>query len=133
MNDMSQRKQSLYTLIGGEAGVRTLVDRFYDLMDRDPAYQGIRQMHPASLEDARNKLFWYLLGWMGGPELYVEQFGHPRMRMRHAAFAISTNERDQWLECMTHALREAMLEESVKIRLMQAFRQIADAIRNQPD
>lgn len=133
MSETSHPKPSLYTLIGGETGVRTLVDRFYDLMDRDPAYQGIRQMHPESLANARDKLFWYLTGWMGGPELYVERFGHPRMRMRHQAFAIGTSEKDQWLDCMRIALQDTPLDDAIKARLMQAFGQIADAIRNKPD
>ena len=112
--------------------MRGLVDRFYDRMDADPAYESIRQMHPPSLESARDKLFWYLSGWMGGPEMYVERFGHPRMRMRHIHFAIGIAERDQWLSCMRFALQEAGLEDSVKDRLMDAFGKIADAIRNKP-
>ncbi len=131
MNKNSAARHTLYELIGGEAGVRGLVDRFYDRMDADPAYEGIRQMHPPSLDGARDKLFWYLSGWMGGPEMYIERFGHPRMRMRHIHFAIGLAERDQWLNCMRLALREASLEDSVKTRLMEAFGKIADAIRNQ--
>lgn len=133
MNENSQQKVTLYEVIGGEAGVRQLVDRFYDLMDQDPACAGIRSMHPPSLDEARNKLFWYLSGWMGGPDLYVERFGHPRMRMRHAAFAIGISERDQWLDCMRMALQVTRLDEDVKSRLMEAFGKIAEAIRNQPE
>ena len=133
MNTNSPPGQTLYELIGGEAGVRGLVDRFYDQMDADPAYESIRQMHPASLESARDKLFWYLSGWMGGPEMYVERFGHPRMRMRHIHFAIGNAEKDQWLSCMRLALQEAGLEGSVKDRLMDAFGKIATAIRNKPE
>lgn len=133
MNDSNQQKVTLYEVIGGESGVRQLVDRFYDLMDQDSAYAGIRKLHPPSLDEARNKLFWYFSGWMGGPDLYVERFGHPRMRMRHAPFAIGVAERDMWLACMQRALEVTQLDEDVKIRLMGAFGNIAEAIRNQPE
>ena len=133
MNTDPTEKQTLYMLIGGDTGVRSLVDRFYDLMEQDTNYSGIRKLHPPSLNNARDKLYWYLSGWMGGPELYVERFGHPRMRMRQAAFSIGTNEKDQWLACMKSALQDTAFDEPIKIRLMQAFGQIAEAIRNQPE
>ena len=119
--------------MGGEVGVRALVDRFYDLMDQDPEYSPIRKMHPPSLAEARNKLFWFLSGWMGGPDLYVERFGHPRMRMRHMGFAIGNAERDHWLNCMRRALKDADIDDQMKQQLMQTFGKIADAVRNQPD
>src|SRR6476659_8699716 len=91
--------QSAYDLIGGEAKLRELVDRFYDLMDLEPAFAGIRALHPASLDDSRDKLYWFLSGWTGGPDLFVERFGHPRLRARHLPFSIGSGERDQWLHC----------------------------------
>ena len=66
--------------IGGESRVRALVDRFYDLMDLEPAYSALRASHGSTLDEARNKLFWFLCGWLGGPAHYVERFGHPRLR-----------------------------------------------------
>jgi hemoglobin len=72
--------------LGGEPGVRTLVDRFYDLMDLEPAYAGIRTLHPADLQGSRDKLFWFLCGWLGGPDLYIQRFGHPRLRARHLPY-----------------------------------------------
>ena len=74
--------------LGGEPQVRALVDRFYDLMDLEPAYAGIRMLHPASLDSARDKLHWFLCGWLGGPNHYVERFGHPMLRARHLTFKI---------------------------------------------
>lgn len=133
MSESAPKKQSLYDLIGGDSGVRKLVDRFYDQMDQNPDYAGIRKMHPPSLADARDKLYWYFSGWMGGPDLFVERFGHPRMRARHIGFSIGTSERDQWLGCMNIALQDSALDDPVKDKLMQAFAQIADAIRNQPE
>ena len=86
--------------LGGEAGVRALVDRFYDLMDLEPGYAALRALHPATLERSRDKLHWFLCGWLGGSDRYVERFGHPRLRARHLPFAIGLAERDQWLACM---------------------------------
>lgn len=70
--------QSLYELLGGEMGVRALVDRFYDLMDSAPEAKDIRALHAVSLKQSREKLFMFLSGWSGGPQLYLEKFGHPR-------------------------------------------------------
>ena len=83
-----------FARLGGEPGVRVLVDRFYDLMDLEPAYAGIRALHPPTLEGSRDKLHWFLCGWLGGPNLYIERFGHPRLRARHLPYAIGIAERD---------------------------------------
>ena len=133
MNSNPPQKRPLYELIGGETGVRKLVDRFYDLMDQKPEFSGIRKLHPDSLDSSRDKLYWFLSGWMGGPDLYVERFGHPRMRLRHLPFAIGISETNQWLNCMKMALQVTSLDEPVKLKLMEAFERIAEAIRNQPD
>ena len=119
-----------FDLVGGEARVRALVDRFYDLMDLEPAYHELRVLHPQSLDGSRDKLFWFLCGWLGGPDRYVERFGHPRLRARHLPFAIGQAERDQWLACMDQALVEQGVSESLRQRLQQAFFQTADWMRN---
>ena len=93
-----------FDMVGGEAQVRALVDRFYDLMDLEPAYAHLRAVHGSDLQSARDKLFWFLCGWLGGPSHYTERFGHPRLRMRHMPFAIGVRERDQWLACMAWAM-----------------------------
>ena len=124
---------SAFELIGGAGKLRELVDRFYDLMDLEPDFAGIRAMHPPSLDGSRDKLYWFLSGWTGGPSLYIEQFGHPRLRARHLPYAIASGERDQWLRCMAWAMQEARLEETLQLRLMQSFYQTADWMRNQPE
>ncbi|MFO0464897.1 MAG: group II truncated hemoglobin, partial [Burkholderiales bacterium] len=96
--------QTPYELLGGEATVRRLVDAFYDQMDEDPDFFGIRKLHPASLAASRDKLYMFLTGWLGGPPLYTSEFGHPRLRARHLPFAIGEAERDQWMACMAKAL-----------------------------
>src|SRR2546423_1092878 len=97
---MRKMAESLYETVGGEQAVRRLVDRFYDLMDTLPEAAGIRALHPPALIGSREKLFLFLTGWMGGPPLYIERHGHPRLRARHLPFPIGEAERDQWLMCM---------------------------------
>jgi hemoglobin len=116
--------------VGGEPAVRALVDRFYDLMDLEPAYAGIRALHPPDMVESRNKLFWFLCGWLGGPSHYVERFGHPRLRARHLPYAIGLAERDQWMQCMVQALREEGHPEPLVERLVQSFFNTADWMRN---
>jgi hemoglobin len=118
--------------VGGEAAVRALADRFYDLMDIEPGYRELRAVHGNTLVDARDKLFWFLCGWLGGPSHYTERFGHPRLRMRHMPFAIGVLERDQWLACMDQAMREHDLDPALRERLNQSFFKTADWMRNQP-
>ena len=69
--------RSIFDLLGGEPGVRALVDRFYDLMDIEPDLKELRAAHGPSLDEARDKLFWFLCGYFGGPDHYIERFGHP--------------------------------------------------------
>ncbi len=116
--------------LGGETGVRTLVDRFYDLMDLEPAYAGIRRLHPATLDGSRDKLFWFLCGWLGGPDHYIQRFGHPMLRARHLPYAIGLAERDQWMACMIQAMEENAVEPAMAGRLAESFFGTADWMRN---
>ncbi len=118
--------------IGGEARIHGLVERFYDLMDLEPGYAALRAVHSPSLDDARQKLFWFLCGWLGGPQHYVEQFGHPRLKQRHMPFKIGLIERDQWLACMDQAMGEVGVPAALQAKLKPAFFQTADWMRNQP-
>jgi hemoglobin len=123
-------KASAFDLLGGEPKVRALVDRFYDLMELEPAYGALRALHPGTLERSRDKLHWFLCGWLGGPNHYVERFGHPMLRARHLPFSIGIAERDQWLACMHQAMREVGVDESLADRLGEAFFGTADWMRN---
>ena len=127
---MTDSRISIYELIGGEAGLRSLVDRFYDLMDSSPEASKVRSFHATSLKRSREKLFMFLSGWSGGPQLYVEKFGHPRLRMRHLPFSIGTVERDQWLWCMYKALDESQIDLQVVEFLKVRFAETADFMRN---
>jgi hemoglobin len=116
--------------IGGEERVRALTDRFYDLMDLEPAYKELRAAHGNELTQAREKLFMFLCGWLGGPSYYTDQFGHPRLRMRHMPFAIGIKERDQWVACMDQAMTETQVPAELHERLKNSFFQTADWMRN---
>ena len=119
-----------FAWIGGEGQIHALVDRFYDLMDLEPAYQALRAAHGSTLQDARDKLAWFLCGWLGGPDHYIERFGHPRLRARHMPFRIGIQERDQWLACMDQAMDETRVDPVLRERLSKSFFQTADWMRN---
>jgi hemoglobin len=122
--------QTPYDALGGDAQVRALVDRFYDLMDLEPVFAGIRALHPSSLEGSREKLHHFLSGWLGGPDLYVQRHGHPRLRARHLPYSIGFAERDQWMACMLQAMEEQQIDAEMAERLARAFFGTADWMRN---
>ena len=119
-----------YEKIGGDATVGKLCDRFYALMDSVPQFAELRAMHPEDLAHSRDKLYMFLSGWFGGPDLFIEKFGHPRLRARHMPFAIGVRERDQWVACMVLAMEDVGIEEDVRTKLLQNFFNTADFMRN---
>jgi hemoglobin len=123
-------RQTPYELLGGDPKVRELVIRFYDLMDSEPEFAGIRKLHRPDLSQAREKLYLFLSGWLGGPQLYTERFGHPMLRARHLPFSIGAAERDLWLACMDRAMQEIGVEGELKRSLQAAFFKTADWMRN---
>ena len=122
-----------YDEIGGEPTVRALVTRFYQLMDDLPETYGIRKMHAEDLSGSAEKLFLFLSGWFGGPQLYVERFGPPFLRARHLPYSIGTSERDQWMMCMTQALEETIADAALRARLHESFSALASHMRNQAE
>jgi hemoglobin len=119
--------------LGGETVVRALVDRFYDLMDLEPHYAELRALHPTPLDGSRDKLFWFLCGWLGGPNHYTDRFGHPMLRARHLPYRIATRERDQWMACMIQAMQEQHVDEALAERLAESLFGTADWMRNTKD
>ncbi len=119
-----------YERIGGDAAVGKLCDRFYELMASVPQFAELRAMHPEDLSSSRDKLYMFLSGWFGGPDLFVEKFGHPRLRARHMPFAIGIQERDQWVACMVLAMEDVGIEESIRKKLLENFFNTADFMRN---
>lgn len=125
--------QPHYDRLGGDQAIRELVDRFYDLMELEPAYAELRAIHPPTLELSREKLYQFLSGWTGGPQLYVERYGHPRLRARHMPFTIGVRERDQWMACMTQAMDELQIDPQLRKELAMAFYKTADFMRNREE
>ena len=130
MQPQEQDSPTPYELLGGDSKVRELVDRFYDLMDLEPGYDALRRVHGSSLESARDKLHRFLSGWLGGPPLYTDRYGHPMLRARHLPFAIGDLERDQWMACMVQAMEETEVPQDLREPLRQAFQRTADWMRN---
>ena len=130
MSDAAPATDTPYALLGGDAGVRKLVDTFYDLMAEVPEYHLIRKLHPQDLASSREKLYLFLSGWLGGPPLYMEKYGHPMLRARHLPFSIGIAERDAWLACMLQAMEDNGIEEALRAGLLKAFFGTADWMRN---
>ena len=123
-------KKTPYEQLGGEIVIKQLVARFYELMDTLPEAYGIRQLHPKSLQGSEEKLFMFLSGWLGGPQLYIEKYGHPRLRRRHFPFEITTIESEQWMLCMRQALQEQVADETLRTLLTKQLTQTANHMIN---
>lgn len=121
---------TFYDRVGGAMGLRKLVDRFYDLMHALPEAQAIRALHPENLDDSRTKLFEFLSGWMGGPNVYVEKRGHPRLRARHMPFTIDDAGVDAWLLCMSRALEECVDDKDAVMKLKGGLEPLARHMKN---
>jgi len=128
-----QSVQTPYERLGGEKALRALVNRFYRNMDELPEADVVRGMHAPDLQGAESKLFKFVSGWLGGPNLYWEEFGHPRLRMRHLPFSIGVNERDQWLVCMRNALDSQVQDVELREHLYAAFVQTANHMINRAE
>jgi hemoglobin len=124
---------SHFEQLGGDPGIRHIVDRFYDLMDTAPEAVHVRALHATSLKVSREKLRLFLTGWTGGPQLYVEQYGHPRLRQRHFPFTIGPLERDEWLWCMDRAFAEHQMPDDLRAFLQQRLHALAEHMQNQPE
>lgn len=122
-----------YDLLGGADRIRELTDRFYDLMDSLPEVAQLRSVHPPNLNGAREKLFQYLSGWLGGPPLYEQRYGHPQLRARHLPFPIDSRMRDQWMLCMSRALTDIGVDEFLAAQIRGALASLADHMRNRAD
>jgi hemoglobin len=131
--DLAATASTPFEQLGGEPGVRALVDRFYDLMDLEPHCAELRALHPSSLDGSRDKLFWFLCGWLGGPQHYTDRYGHPMLRARHLPYRIATRERDQWLACMIQAMDDLGVDPALAQKLAEAFFGTADWMRNAKD
>ena len=135
IEEVGTSQSTFYELLGGaetgRANIRELVEKFYDIMETDARAAGVRAMHPADLTLAREKLFMFLTGWTGGPQLYVERYGHPMLRRRHLPFAIDESARDQWMSCMIQAMISLNFDTKLMENLGAQLHGLADFMRNQ--
>ena len=114
---------------GGEAGLRQLVDEFFNRMGSDERFATIYAMHPDDKDVSRDKLARFLCGWLGGPKLYSEKYGAIGIPRVHAHLAIATPERDQWLTCMTESVALQPFAADFKTYLMEQLYVPAEAVR----
>lgn len=119
-----------YERIGGDEAVLRLCHVFYQIMSETAQTQTIRALHPDEIQTSEKKLYMFLSGWLGGPSLYTDAYGHPRLRGRHMPFSIGEEERDQWLFCMAQALKQMDLDSLFAEQLMGSFVKTADFMRN---
>lgn len=119
-----------YELLGGEQGVRRLADEFYQVMAERTEAAKIREMHAPNLSAIKDKLFMFLSGWMGGPDLYLQKYGTICLSSAHAAYAIGADERDQWLACMDQALINIDASDELREMLKGPMFQLADVMKN---
>ena len=121
-----------YEALGGDAVLRAIVDHFYDLMESETEYAALYAVHPKPTTRARDRLYEFLSGRLGGPNLYMERHGHPRLRMRHMPFAIGPAERDQWVACMDRAMEECAVHPELRTMLTGFFTGVAAHMQNRP-
>lgn len=127
---MNKNQPTPYELLGGEAALRKITHRFYEVMDTQENFKGLRGLHAADLQEAEEKLFMFLSGWLGGPNLFMEKYGHPRLRARHLPFKIGKSERDQWVLCMVQVFDDLQVAEPLRTQLLHSLLNLADHMRN---
>jgi hemoglobin len=123
----------LFDEVGGMPFIEKLVDDFYEIMSNDPEAKDCLATHVGrDMKESAVKLKFFLSGWLGGPQLYLEKFGHPRLRMRHNPFSIGPSEAEQWLYCMRQALLKSTISDSLRVQLFDSFIQVAKMLVNRP-
>lgn len=117
-----------YEELGGEDAVRNLAETFYDVIDEESPL--LREMLPSNTKNTRQKFFMYMSGWLGGPPLYEEKWGHPRLRMRHLPFPIDDVAAVEWLRCMNLALDRVGVTGDLRVFLESRLAPLADHMKN---
>jgi hemoglobin len=131
---MGETSQAIpFELLGGQPAVDRIVDAFYDRMDSLPEARGIRALHAADLTAVRAVLKKYLAQWLGGPQTYSAERGHPMLRARHLHVGIGIAERDAWMLCMRGALEEVVADAPLRDWLLEKLAPVADWMRNRPE
>ncbi len=118
-----------YQMAGGLAGITQLVDEFYQNMDEFSSSKKIRDMHPQDLTDSRQKLAYFLSGWLGGPKLYSQHYGSINIPAAHKHLSVGIDESEAWLHCMQQAVDNQPYQADFKLYLMKQLRVPAERIR----
>lgn len=124
------QQQTPYLLMGGEKSILNLVERFYFYMDTLPEAKELRAIHVSDLSSTKEKLFKFLSGWLGGPDLFQQEYGHPRLKQRHFPFKVDLQVRDQWMLCMNKALYEIAMPDELRKNIKQALDDLATHMIN---
>lgn len=117
--------------MGGEQGIRKLANAFYDEMETNTHLKELLEIHKQPLDQVREKFFKYLSGWLGGPPLYEQEYGHPRLRARHLHVAVTQKQASLWMLCMNNAVDKCVEHPALKQHLQQVFSQLAQHMINQ--
>lgn len=130
--DARAPRQSLYSQIGGETGVKQLVETFYDLIEQHPEGHAVNLLHLRGhgVAHSRVEQFNFLSGFLGGPNLYAEKYGHSNVRFMHEHVEINAAAKDSWLACMGMAIDEVGYAPELKKELMRNFTVVADLLVN---
>jgi len=119
-----------YEAIGGEETVKLIANRFYDIMEQDPMAEELLAIHPQPMDRIRHVFFLYLTMWLGGPNEFEKQFGHPRLRARHLGFAVTPALKRQWMYCMRKAMLQSVHDIALAEKLLEALDQLAEHMIN---
>ncbi len=122
--------QSVYDMLGSEEPFRKLVDSFYAKIEGDAV---LRPMFPDNLEQSKRWQFLFLLQFFGGPKRYMQERGHPRLRMRHSPFPIDVQARDHWLQHMLAAIDDAGIAEPARSVMREYFERASAFLINRHD
>lgn len=128
----TKRVELLYDRLGGENGIRALVEAFYDIVEKEADGQLLHILHLRGhgVAHARIEQVNFLSGFLGGPRLYVEKYGHSNVRKMHEHVEINSEARDAWLKCMAMAIDRIALTADIKEALMTHFTRVATMLKN---
>jgi hemoglobin len=133
MGNAGQARKSAYERLGGDDGVRALVETFYDIIEQEEYAEELHLLHRRGfgVAHSREEQFNYLSGFFGGPQRYVMKHGHARLKEIHEHVPIGPEMRDLWLRCMDQAIAGSGLDEDLAALLMRHLKAAAETARNQ--
>ncbi|MCW8093477.1 group II truncated hemoglobin [Alteromonas sp. ASW11-130] len=122
-----------FEVIGGQATANKIAETFYDIMESDPLVADLLAIHPKPLTRIREVFALYLTMWLGGPNTYEQQFGHPRLRARHLPFIVTPVLKEQWMYCMRKAMFTHVSDKALANKLLASLNQLAEHMINKEE